>query len=87
MLFPDRREPVGVGSAWLILRRTLQLHGGGLMGNQPMGIAVTEMDASDLLDFACSLDWRYPVPVMFRTHGEDRWSHATVIGRSKGEEE
>ena len=87
MLFPDRREPVGDGTALARLRMELLAREGGLFGTKPMAIAVVEMDAYDLLKIMRVLDWHYPVPVMFRTHGEDRWSHATVIGRSQGEEE
>ena len=69
------------------LRLNLHLRDGALFGNQPMAIAVAELSAHDLLEIVRGLPWHYPVLAVFRTHGEDRWSHATVIGRSKGEEE
>jgi hypothetical protein len=57
------------------------------VGTRPFGIALAEIDAGDMLMIVKSLGWHHPVLAVFQTHGEDRWSHATVIGRTHGEEE
>ena len=84
MLFPDRREPVGAGSALQFLARLHRVSGGARNGD-PLMLNIA-MDAADAVGCMHNLGWHYPVLVVFRGHGEERWSHATVIGRSQGEE-
>lgn len=87
VLFLDQRELVQGGAALRELRMKALALGASPIDTRTMSITAGPVDPVEMLRQLSTIDWRHPVHVVFRTSGEDRWSHATVIGRSKGEEE
>lgn len=90
MLFPDARERSGNSTALGELVRRLDRESAHLIKAAHTGdgrlMAAVRIDPHRLIEVAQSVDWHYPVLIVYRTTGDTRWSHVGVVGRPNRED-